>query len=209
MTGGDGIVYRRLRAPREHGATLIDPALARCGEVVAENRRLSSEVDCDLSGWNLRDLASRARADLLTGALVYVCDSGAGGEHAAREVIDFWAGVLQGHPVRIDAAAHDRQLAWTSHLPQAVASALAAALGREPSLTGAAFGTGLKDTTRLAASPVDMWVEILLQNRTAMDVPLAGMEAALGELRRLIAAHDREGLTAFLSAAAAFRRPLG
>ena len=40
----------------------------------------------------------------------------------------FWEQVLEAHPILIDAAAHDRQLAWTSHLPQAVAYALAKAL---------------------------------------------------------------------------------
>ena len=155
-----------------------------------------------LQGWD------GARADLFVDAVVYVCSTGPEGDAAAREVMDFWAAVLRAQPVLIDAAAHDARLAWTSHLPQAVASALAAALGREPSLAGAAFGTGLKDTTRLAASPVEMWVEILLQNRAAMDAPLQGMESALGELRRLIAANDRAGLAAFLTAAAEFRRPL-
>lgn len=155
-----------------------------------------------LQGWD------GARADLFVDAVVYVCSTGPEGDAAAREVMDFWAAVLRAQPVLIDAAAHDARLAWTSHLPQAVASALAAALGREPSLAGAAFGTGLKDTTRLAASPVEMWVEILLQNRAAMDAPLQGMESALGELRRLIAANDRPGLAAFLTAAAEFRRPL-
>ena len=155
-----------------------------------------------LQGWD------GARADLFVDAVVYVCSTGPEGDAAAREVMDFWAAVLRAQPVLIDAAAHDARLAWTSHLPQAVASALASALGREPSLAGAAFGTGLKDTTRLAASPVEMWVEILLQNRAAMDAPLQGMESALGELRRLIAANDRAGLAAFLTAAAEYRRPL-
>ena len=155
-----------------------------------------------LQGWD------GARADLFVDAVVYVCSTGPEGDAAAREVMDFWAAVLRAQPVLLDAAAHDARLAWTRHHPQAVASALAAALGREPSLAGAAFGTGLKDTTRLAASPVEMWVEILLQNRAAMDAPLQGMESALGELRRLIAANDRAGLAAFLTAAAEYRRPL-
>ena len=36
--------------------------------------------------------------------------------------------MLEAHPILIGAAAHDRQLAWTSHLPQAVAYALAKVL---------------------------------------------------------------------------------
>lgn len=149
-----------------------------------------------------------ARPDLLSDALVYVCSTGPEGDTAAREVMDFWASVVGAHPVLIDAAAHDLRLAWTSHLPQAVASALAAAVAREPSLRGAAFGTGMRDTTRLAASPVEMWVEVLLQNREPLQAALGGMETSLDELRRLLACQDRTGLAAYLTQAAAFRRRL-
>ena len=40
----------------------------------------------------------------------------------------FWEEVVEASPILIDATAHDRQLAWTSHLPQSVASALAKTL---------------------------------------------------------------------------------
>lgn len=149
-----------------------------------------------------------ASADLLVGALVYVCSTGPEGDAAAREVMDFWAAVIGAHPVLIEAATHDLRLAWSSHLPQAVASALAAAVAREPSLRGAAFGSGMRDTTRLAASPVEMWVEVLLQNREPVQAALAGMEASLADLRRLLDRGDRAGLTTYLTEAASFRRGL-
>jgi prephenate dehydrogenase len=149
-----------------------------------------------------------AHAELLAGALVYVCSTGPAGDTAAREVMDFWASAIGAHPVLIDAAAHDLRLAWTSHLPQAVASALAAAVVREPSLRGAAFGTGMRDTTRLAASPVEMWVEVLLQNRAPLQAALGGLEASLADLARLLADGDRAGLAAYLTQAAEFRRRL-
>src|SRR4029078_2247079 len=81
-------------------------------------------------------------------------------------------------PVLIDAAAHDRQLAWTSHLPQAVASALAKALA-DRGLAGVSFGTRARDTTRLAASSPDMWIDILLYNRAAVVEALEATEQSL------------------------------
>jgi len=65
-----------------------------------------------------------ARVDLFKGATVYITAT-RDGDGAAREVSHFWESVLDAHPVRIDAAQHDRQLALTSHLPQAMASLLA------------------------------------------------------------------------------------
>jgi prephenate dehydrogenase len=149
-----------------------------------------------------------ARADRLRGCVVYVCETGSpGGDQAARRVMSFWEQVLDAQPVLIDAAAHDRQLAWTSHLPQAAASALAKALA-DRGLAGVSFGTGARDTTRLAASSPDMWIDILLYNRTALLEALEATEHSLADLRSLIAAGDADGLRAYLAAAQRFREGL-
>ncbi len=121
----------------------------------------------------------------------------------------FWASVMAAHPVLITAEVHDRQLAWTSHLPQAVASALAHALAAQQGLTGASYGSGARDTTRLAASPPGLWVDVFLQNREPIVEALTAAEAELATLRRLIVASDRAGLATFLEAAATYRRVMG
>jgi prephenate dehydrogenase len=121
--------------------------------------------------------------------------------------MDFWGNCLEAHPVLIDAAEHDRQLAWTSHLPQAVASALAATL-RDSELAGATFGSGAREATRLAAGAPALWTEIFFQNAEALDGALQGMEGRLARLRELVAAGDRAALQQFLTEAAAFHRRL-
>jgi prephenate dehydrogenase len=149
-----------------------------------------------------------ARPDRLRGCVVYVCESpSTEGARAARSVMRFWEDVLEAYPVLISAADHDRQLAWTSHLPQAVASALAKALA-DRGLGGVSYGTGARDTTRLAASSPEMWLDILLQNGGPVVEALAGIEDRLGELRRLIEARDRAGLERYLETAREFRRGL-
>src|ERR1051326_8956559 len=65
-----------------------------------------------------------ARSDLFAGAIVYVTPLD-DGDAAGREVADFWSAVLGAAPVTMAAPAHDALLAWTSHLPQVAASALA------------------------------------------------------------------------------------
>ena len=144
----------------------------------------------------------------LQGCAVYVCETGApGGDRAARAVMHFWEDVVEASPILIDAAAHDRQLAWTSHLPQTVASALAKALA-DRGLAGLSFGTGARDTTRLAASSPDLWIDILLYNREAVAEALASTEAQVAELRRLIAAGNAAGLRDYLASAQQFREGL-
>ncbi len=86
-------------------------------------------------------------------------------------------------PVELEAAVHDRAVAFLSHLPQVVAWALAAAArgdaeaGRWRSLAG----PGFHDMTRLARSPRRLWREILAQNDAEVSRALG---AFIRELRR-------------------------
>jgi prephenate dehydrogenase len=62
---------------------------------------------------------SSARPDRFRGCVVYICESGRpDGHRAAQGVAGFWEHTLEASPVRIDAEAHDRQLAWTSQDPR-------------------------------------------------------------------------------------------
>jgi prephenate dehydrogenase len=147
-----------------------------------------------------------ARPDRLRGCVVYICESGtAGGHRASGSVASFWQDTMEASPVLISAENHDRQLAWTSHLPQAVAYALARSLA-DYGLGGVSYGSGARDTTRLAASDPDMWVDILLYNQPAVGEALARTEAHLAELRRLLATGDKAGLRSYLAAAQVFRK---
>ena len=149
-----------------------------------------------------------ARPDRLRGCVVYVTETGSSAGHqAARAVMSFWEQVLEAAPVLIDPEAHDRQLAWTSHLPQAVAYALAKSLS-DRALGGISFGAGARDTTRLAASSPDIWVDILLHNREPLTEALRATESGLAELRRLLDAGDAGGVRAYLETARNFREGL-
>jgi prephenate dehydrogenase len=147
-----------------------------------------------------------ARPDRLRGCVVYICESGnPAGHHAADFVASFWEHTLEAFPIRIAAEQHDRQLAWTSHLPQAVAYALARSLA-EHSHPGMSYGSGARDTTRLAASNPDIWVDVLLYNEPAVHEALRRTEAQIAELRRLLSSGDVAGLRTYLSEAQAFRK---
>jgi len=200
----------RLRPFLEPGAVLTDvcsvkrPVLARA---LAEGLGDRFAGGHPLAGTHGSGFGA-ARPDRLRGCVVYVCETGApGGDQVGRQVMRFWEQVLEAQPVLIDPADHDRQLAWTSHLPQAVASALAKTLA-DRGLAGVSFGSGARDTTRLAASSPDLWLDILRYNGDEVAQALAATEAGLAELRRLLAADDADGLRAYLAAAQRFREGL-
>jgi prephenate dehydrogenase len=154
------------------------------------------------SGWGA------ARADLFQGALVYVCSTGPEGDNASRQIMNFWETVMGAHPVLVDATVHDQRLAWTSHLPQAVASVLAHTLAQAAHLEGASLGTGARDTTRLAASNSELWTELLFLNAKEIGRALEQASDDLSVLRGALAAGDKAAVRAFLERGAAFRRAL-
>ncbi|HEY7482259.1 MAG TPA: prephenate dehydrogenase [Gemmatimonadales bacterium] len=200
----------RLGRSLESGATLTDvcsvkqPVMAEAAKSGIGDHFAGSHP---LAGTHVSGFEG-ARPDRLRSCVVYVCESASsGGPQVARGVMQFWEDVLEAHPILIDAAAHDRQLAWTSHLPQALAYALAKVLA-DRRLGGVSYGSGARDTTRLAASSPDIWLDILLQNRDHVADALARMEDGVAELRGLIETGDRRGLEHYLETARDFRHGL-
>ena len=77
--------------------------------------------------------------------------------------------------------AHDRLLAFLSHVPQLAASVLMHVVGDAIGEDGLALsGRGLADTTRLASSPADIWKDICATNADEVGVAL---DALIVELR--------------------------
>ena len=112
---------------------------------------------------------------------------------------------------RMDPDAHDRILARSSHLPQIVASVLAASLKDERIAGKLAieYGAGgLRDTTRLAASSLEMWRDIFLTNREAIVEALKTFGATFAEFQRLIEAGDEEKISALFERGRAMRERL-
>ncbi len=144
-----------------------------------------------------------ASADLFEGAVVYVSRL-RNGEPPEAEIADFWERVMGAHAVRIPAERHDHLLAWTSHLPQAIASALAAALDAEGP-DGATYGSGARSTTRLAASDSEMWTDILLQNREQVGEAIRGFGRSVDDLMAALNAGDAKALSRWLERAARWR----
>lgn len=71
-------------------------------------------------------------------------------------------------PIAIQADRHDRLVAAVSHLPYLQSAALATVAGAQAaadSLTWELAATGFRDTSRLAASDVDMMLDIAMTNR--------------------------------------------
>lgn len=124
-----------------------------------------------------------ARGQLFTAAPWVVC----AGEDSAPEAVAAAEGVARtlGATVhRMDAADHDASVALISHLPQIAASLVSSRLQETPAASLALSGNGLRDTTRIAASDPQLWVQILAANAPDILQILYGVRQ---DLDRLIA----------------------
>jgi len=144
-----------------------------------------------------------ARADLFAGARVWLTPVGPESEAAVRAADAVWRAV-GAQPTSIDAEQHDRLVAWTSHLPQITATALAAAIAAS-GFPADALGPGGRDATRLAGSPAALWEEILVANADLLQDPLLAMEGALGKLIEAVRARDVAAIHEVFGSAAEWR----
>jgi prephenate dehydrogenase len=134
--------------------------------------------------------AAAADPELFRGRRVIITPSARSTPASIGKIETLW-GATGARVERMAPDVHDRILARSSHLPQIVASALAAALAQErvDGKLAAEFGAGgLRDTTRIAASSAEMWRDICLTNReailAALDLYRASFEEFVGALKR-------------------------
>ena len=85
-----------------------------------------------------------------------------------------WVIAMGSKTIDLDPVRHDELVAWVSHLPQFLATALSALLeekvGDAPELKDVG-GRALREMTRLGASPFSMWRDIAHTNTEAVEPP--------------------------------------
>ena len=145
------------------------------------------------SGWEA------SRTGLFEGAPVYLTPSRSTDPDALELARELWT-MVGAVPEVMDAAEHDRRLAWTSHLPHAASTALAHALA-EAGMQRSDLGPGGRDVTRLAGSSPEMWADILVDNASEVRSALAAMSAHLSVIGDAVASGDRDQLREMWAAA--------
>ncbi len=164
-----------------------------------------------------------ARDDLLDGAVVWLCparvepnrSAGTARTDAAERVRAepegaeattpvtplaraqaFWR-LLGARPRTIAAGDHDRMMAWASHLPQLLSTALAGSLD-DAGISRDALGPGGRDMTRLARSSAAMWLPLLEAARERDARALSALEERIGAVRRMLQEGDLAALASLM-----------
>jgi prephenate dehydrogenase len=148
---------------------------------------------------------AHARADLFEGKVAILTPT----KNTRAEDFDsleaFWSS-LGSVVIQMSPADHDKALAVTSHLPHAVAAALAAIV---PESHFRLSGAGLLDATRIAAGDAELWKQILFQNRRNVLAALGQLQKNLDTIRSGLEQDDPTELERILTLAKKNRDALG
>ena len=111
----------------------------------------------------------------------------------------------------IDVARHDALLSFASHLPYMLSTAMvsttdAYAIHNNAPDVWQVMAGGYRDTSRVAASDVTMWLDILLTNPDAILGAVRDFQFELDQFAAMLERRDEAGLKAFMTAAAKVRK---
>lgn len=162
------VIAAELKAwPR---ATVTDVASVKSG-ILAELEATGADTARYIGSHPLagreRGGAISARADIFIGRPWVIGE----GDAARRRIIEDLVIDLGAVPVSMSADEHDASVALVSHVPQVVSSLLARRLAGAADASVGLAGQGLRDTTRIASSNPELWVQILGANAA----PVAGI----------------------------------
>ncbi len=138
------------------------------------------------SGWDA------SGAGLFVKKRVYLCRTRSTTSEAMGLASALWTSV-GGRPEVIDADQHDVRVAWISHLPQVVSTALALTIAQTGMRTND-MASGGHTVTRLAGSSPEMWADILLNNAEAVASAIAMLQVQIGGISQAVADGDRAAL---------------
>jgi prephenate dehydrogenase len=141
-----------------------------------------------------------ADAALFAGKLVILTPTARTSDEARAACAALWT-KAGARPRTMTAAAHDRAMAWVSHLPHAAAFALAASVGAVADEVAGLSGGGFVDTTRIAASDAVMWCDIFVANRAALVAAIDAYAGELAALRQAVDAGDAAAIEALVERA--------
>ncbi len=169
-------------------------------QAVATAEQLTRYVGSHPMAGRERSGAVVAQADLFEGRTWVVCPHGST-DVAATQRVGELARSTGAAVVTMDAAAHDRAVAYVSHLPQVAASLVASRLRDLPQDAVSLAGQGVRDVTRIAASDPLLWTQILSGNAEVLAPVLREVARDLGAVADALGAIDEHGARAVVARA--------
>jgi prephenate dehydrogenase len=190
----------RRMLPALAPAAIVTDAGSVKGSVVAECEAILGErfLGAHPIAGSDRTGIDAATADLYEGATCVLTPTAQTSPAALQTARELWQRVGC-RILEMSPEAHDAALARTSHLPHAVASAVAAAIERSVPGWPQLAGSGYRDATRIALGNPDLWTGILLANRAEVSTSIAELGEILQNMRAALEADDAVAIRALLA----------
>ena len=166
------------------GAIVTDVASVKSGileELVQLGAPIERYVGSHPMAGRERGGAIAGRADLFVGRPWVITPNEKSTEEGVK-LVEQLATALEASVVKTTPKDHDRAVALVSHVPQLISSLLAARLVDAKSEDVSLAGQGLRDTTRIAASDPDLWIQILEANSSEIVAVLKTFAKELAEV---------------------------
>lgn len=135
-----------------------------------------------------------ARADLFKDSVSVLSVGAYEKKESLKQIRSFWE-KLGSKTIILTPPSHDRLLAYSSHLPHAIACAL---MKTVPQNAFPYSAGGLKDTTRVALARTNMWADIFLSNQHNVLKALVSFEKTLKEFKEALKEKNRKKISNLL-----------
>lgn len=162
-------------------------------------------VGCHPLAGSERKGISHAQEDIFKGSICLITPVKNTPDWALKKTRLLWE-KLGSKPISITPLQHDRAIAFTSHLPHAVAFSLMSSI---PGWSLKFASSSLKDTTRIAASDEALWSDIFMSNAKNLLRAIGVLELNLGAIKSALKNRDRGRLLSILSKSREKREKLG
>ncbi len=209
--GSLGPLLAEMRPHLKPGIVLTDAGSTKAEVVRAARAALGDRIGCFVPGHPIagaeRTGPQAAEAGLYQGRIVVLCPLPENAPQDVEQVRLAWQD-CGAQVCDMEAGLHDRVLASVSHLPHFLAAVYMAQVAGEPDAAQrlALAGSGFRDFTRIAAGSPEMWRDIFLSNRAAMQAELAAVRAVLDQAEQALAAGDGAALLGLMERASQARR---
>ncbi len=166
---------------------------------LVENTKVSYVGSHPMAGSEKKGF-SAAHGDLLNGAACILTSENMEANKAGLNLLEhFWKSL--GCKIRkLTPEDHDYAVARISHFPHAMAS-MVAMVGLSFDDIGELAGGGLRDTTRVAAGDPELWTEIMLENRDALQRSLTESIAELAKFQDILRTNNEVEMLKYLTEA--------
>jgi prephenate dehydrogenase len=148
-----------------------------------------------------------ASADLYENARCIITPGPATDKTALKKVISLWKKV-GAQTMLMDPGEHDVIFSAVSHLPHVVAYALVNGILKVDKAILHHGGKGLRDMTRIAKSPAELWRDICSHNKKNILRSLKMFSSSISHITKLIERSDWQGLEKEFIKAREARQPL-